>query len=179
MKFWPVPNCYSKNLPKSGPGSFAENRSDRHHCGVDIYAPKGSDVISIDSGKVLAKGVFSSPDVKPYWYTTYFVAIKNKTGKIAKYCELEDILVTDGSNVEAGQIIGHVGNILNFNNIDQNSPLYIQKIKDAGIKSMLHFELYAKEPFVLENYSGGNWFDKIKPSNLLDPTEYLLSLIPC
>jgi len=42
---------------------------------------------------------------------------------------------------------------------------------------MLHFELYAEKPVTLKNYSGGNWFDKVKPNNLLDPTKYLSSLL--
>jgi hypothetical protein len=42
---------------------------------------------------------------------------------------------------------------------------------------MLHFGLYSENPITAdENYLGGNWFNTNKPSNLLDPTEYLESI---
>jgi murein DD-endopeptidase MepM/ murein hydrolase activator NlpD len=176
MKYWPIQNYSSKNIPREGQGSFSEDRGDRKHCGVDIYASRGSRVIAIEDGIVIAKWIFTSPKTNPYWNITYFVAIKHKSGNISKYCELEDVIVLEGTKVEGGQIIGHVGDVLNLELIDQNSPDYIQKIKASGIKSMLHFELYSIEPFILENYSGGNFFGDTMPHNLLDPTEYLLAI---
>ncbi|MDD5634939.1 MAG: M23 family metallopeptidase [Candidatus Omnitrophica bacterium] len=176
MKYWPVPDSYSKNIPLNGPGSFAEDRGDRHHSGVDIYASKGSVVVSIEDGIVVAEDIFTTPGKNPYWFMTRFVAIKNGSGQICKYCELEDVSVKRGDKVKGGQVIGHVGSVLDFNNIDQGSPLYIQKMKESGVKSMLHFELYAKGPVVFENYCGGNCFSSGLPDNLLDPTEYLLSI---
>lgn len=58
MRYWPVPDSYSKNIPLHGSsGSFWENRGDRYHCGVDIYAPPGSKVIAIECGEVIDLGV--------------------------------------------------------------------------------------------------------------------------
>ena len=58
MKYWPGPNRYSKNIPTNGfSGSFWEDRDDRRHCGIDIYAPKGSGVIAIEYGKVIDIGL--------------------------------------------------------------------------------------------------------------------------
>lgn len=88
MKHWPIPNSYSKKTPIRGaPGSFWKNRDDRYHCGIDIYAPNGSDVISIEDGKVIETGTFTSPDKNPYWNTTFYVLIKNKalTLKLAEH----------------------------------------------------------------------------------------------
>jgi hypothetical protein len=53
MVQWPVPESYSQRIPfPPSPGSFWENRDDRHHCGVDIYAPCGSVVVAVESGEV-------------------------------------------------------------------------------------------------------------------------------
>ncbi|MFO8235184.1 MAG: M23 family metallopeptidase [Bacteroidales bacterium] len=176
MKFWPVPNSYSKEVPISGAGSFAESRGSRHHYAVDIYAPVSSKVLATENGKVIAEGVFTTPAVKSYWNMTYFVAIKHDSGYIAKYCELGDLLVNKGDQVKGGEVIGHIGKVLNFKEINSQSPLYIQKIKEAEVEGMLHFELYKEEPVIFRDYNGGNWHNHQKPDNILDPTTYLSSL---
>ncbi len=54
MHIWPVPNSFSKTLPRSGSaGSFWENRKDRHHCGIDIYAPMHCEVLTIENARVV------------------------------------------------------------------------------------------------------------------------------
>ena len=94
MRYWPVPESYSKIIPKNkSPGSFWENRQDRFHCGIDIYAPDGSKVISIDDGNVLETGIFTAHELIPYWNETKFVLIKNQDGIICKYSELKDAVV--------------------------------------------------------------------------------------
>ncbi|MEM4318372.1 MAG: M23 family metallopeptidase [Candidatus Pacearchaeota archaeon] len=176
MRYWPVPDSYSKDIPRQGPGSFAENRQDRIHSGVDIYAPEGAKVVAIENGLVIAQGIFTSPKLNPYWNKTYYVAIKTNSNFINKFCELKDVVVEVGDNVKGGQLIGHIGVVLNFRKINEDSPLYIQKLKAANIASMLHFELYLNELVNSENYFSGNWLNYSKmPKNLLDPTRYLLS----
>ncbi len=178
MKTWPVPNSYSKTIPAgSSPGAFWENRGDRFHCGVDIYAPKGSDVVSIEDGTVEKIGTSSSPDKVSYCNVTKFVAIKNSNGYICVYSELNDIVIRVGEYVKPGQLIGHVGQILNPQKVDDNSPLYIQKAKKNGNLSMLHFELYQAPLGETTNFPAGNWFKNERPRNLLDPTDYLLSIL--
>lgn len=174
MMIWPVKNSYSKQLPQKGqPGSFWEDRGDRFHCGIDIYAPIGSDVISIEDGNVVSVGTATSPQQISYWNKTHYVVIRNDSGLFCKYAELDDLMVKDGESVEPGQLIGHVGLVLNSSRIDKFSPVYIQKLRDKN-PSMLHFELYSREPIQShKNYCGGNWFGPSKPSNLLDPTDYL------
>ena len=174
MKYWPVPNSYSKKIPKeNSPGSFWENRGDRYHCGIDIYAPEGSDVLSVEDGKVIDIDIFTSSDKMTYWNATYYVLLKNKNGFVCKYAELHDILVKKEMVVKAGEIIGHVGSVLNTDQISKQSPQYIQRLNDNNKQSMLHFELYTSEPNNHEYYSGGNWFGATKQKNLLDPTNYL------
>ncbi len=175
MKHWPVPSSYSKIIPASGsPGSYWEHRGDRRHCGVDIYAPESSDVHSIESGTVIGAGRFTSPDRTSYWNETYYVLIRNESGLVCKYAELGHVKVKEGGHIKAGQLIGHVGLVLNGSKITPDSPEYIQKLKHA---SMLHFELYRSNPIEANDaYSGGNWFSDTKPENLLDPGDYLSSL---
>lgn len=178
MKYWPVPDCFSRIIGAIGSqGAFWEDRGDRYHCGVDIYARDGSDVLSIEEGKVVEIGIFTSKDKVSYWNTTSYILIENENGLLSKYAELGDVVVNVGESVKAGQLICHVGLVLNLDEITQNSPLYIQKLKQKGNQSMLHFELYRSIPTETANYLGGNWFGKTKPENLLDPTDYLKSLL--
>ncbi len=51
-----------------------------------------------------------------------------------------------GEPVEAGQVIGQVGMVLNDRAIRADAPLYIQKLKEAGLGSMLHLEVYRVMP---------------------------------
>ena len=82
-----------------------------------------------------------------------------------------------GDKIKAGQLIGKVGLVLNSKKINKTSPDYIQKLKNKN-PSMLHLELYSNNPIKShDNYLGGNWFGDKKPNNLLDPTEYLKSIL--
>ncbi len=171
MKFWPVPNSFSKNLPEKGSGSFWEDRGDRWHCGVDIYAPEGSKVIAIEDCKVLKIGLFTNPERADYWNFTYFALVKQKDEKFCKYAELGEVLIKEGDFVKAGSQIGTVGLVLNPWKIDEESPIYIQKLKENP--SMLHFETYSGSPEESEEYLGGNWFGVKKPKKLLNPVIYL------
>ena len=174
MKYWPVPDSYTKKIPdKNLPGSFWENRQDRYHCGIDIYAPDGSDVISIDNGYVVKTGIFTKSTTVPYWNQTRYIIIKNTKDLLYNYAELGDVVVKKGEYVNAGQLIGHVGTVLNINKVTIKSPKYIQKIKNNKHQSMLHFEIYNNLPSSNKKYSGGNWFGKNKPSYLLNPANHL------
>ena len=174
MKFWPVPESYSRELPEKGaPGSFWENREDRHHCGVDIYAPKGSRVRAVEAGEVIEVGRFTSPELLSYWNVTYYLLLQLQNGLVSKYAELGEVLVKAGQRVRAGQVIALVGSVLNPDKITEGSPPYIRCLRDNGKQSMLHFELYEKGPTSSENYLGGNCFEEIKPDGLLDAASYL------
>jgi murein DD-endopeptidase MepM/ murein hydrolase activator NlpD len=176
MRKWPIPDSFSKKVPEKGePGSFWKNRGDRHHCGVDIYAPCGSNVVAVENGVVIDSGLFTSPDFVPYWHKTYFVIVKHMDGLVCKYAEMGNIEVKTGDMIAAGQVIGSVGDVLNPDKITTESPSYIQDLKKNGIQSMLHIELYQGMPGKRDDYLGGNLFSHVKPENLLDPTEYFNS----
>lgn len=85
--------------------------------------------------------------------------------------------VETGESIKAGQLIGHVGLVLDTGKITPDSPPYIQKLKKRENPSMLHFELYSSPPDDTEDYLGGNWFGDLKPKNLLDPADYLRSTL--
>lgn len=177
MKFWPVPDSYKKNLPHAGnPGAFWENRGDRNHCGIDIYAPRKSAVLAVDTGRVVEVGIFTSPEAVPYWNVTYYILIRHEGGLVAKYAELEEAVVREGDRAAAGDVIGFVGSVLNPEKITESSPPYVRLLKGNGHSSMLHFELYQGLPLPACNYLGGNSFNALKPQNILDPTAYLEGL---
>jgi murein DD-endopeptidase MepM/ murein hydrolase activator NlpD len=174
MKFWPVPNSYEKILPEKGAsGSFWEDRGDRRHCGVDIYAPEGSPVHAVEEGIVIRTSVFTSREMVAYWNTTYAVLIKQVDGFLSRYAELGHVRVSKGDRVKAGQIIGVVGSVLNLQAVSEDAPLYIRLLKENGRSCMLHFEVFRAEPDLDHLYSGGNLFSSSRPDCLLDAAGYL------
>lgn len=163
-----------KRIPQKGEaGSFWEDRGDRYHCGIDLYAPENSEVVSIEGGIVAETGLMTSPEILPYWNPTYYVIIEHDKGLFCKYGELAGFTVKKGDEIEAGSLIGHVGMVLNSEKIDSFCPLYIRRLKNKN-PSMLHFEVWENEPITVHrNYLGGNWFSEEKPENLRDPAGYL------
>jgi murein DD-endopeptidase MepM/ murein hydrolase activator NlpD len=176
MTIWPVPKISSPVLPQQGePGSFWEDRGDRHHCGVDIYAPAGSEVLACENGEVIDAGIQTSPEQVSYWEKTLYILIKNRSGLYCRYAELADTNVKIGDRILEGEVIGHVGTVIKSHLVDGCSPLYIQRLKLAGHFSMLHFEIYRLRPGYMRAYSGGNWFGEGRPEGLLDPGPYLVN----
>jgi murein DD-endopeptidase MepM/ murein hydrolase activator NlpD len=178
MKFWPVPESRPEDLGNErSSGFFWENRGDRRHCGVDIYAPEGSRVLAIEDGEVLDVGIFTSNGKVSYWNTTYYVLLQKQTGIIGKYAELREALVRPGEHVQAGDLIGHVGSVLNPERVFDDSPDYIKSLVQHNRHSMLHFELYRKGAGEPSLYSGGNVFTHEMPDHLMDPTDYLRAVL--
>ncbi|MBP2030241.1 murein DD-endopeptidase MepM/ murein hydrolase activator NlpD [Methanohalophilus levihalophilus] len=161
-------------LPEKGEsGSFLEDRKDRIHCGIDIYAPAGTEVLAIEEGIVVDIGIMTSPDILSYWNETHYVIVKTASGMFCKYAELGETSVRIQEEVKEGDLIGKVGMVLNPEKIDETAPLYIQDLKNRN-PSMLHFELWNKEPCTSPpDYLGGNWFEEGVPDGLLDPGPYI------
>jgi len=140
---------------------------------VDLYAPVGTEVVSIEDGRVLSASIFTSPDLMPYWNITYQVLIAHASGIFCRYAELGDLAVETGAVVEGGEVIGHVGVVLNLSLVGAGSPAYIRKLKERGMPSMLHFEVFATAPGEDRRYLGGNWFSQLKPVHLINPARVL------
>ncbi len=172
--YWPVPAGYSKHLPINGEdGSFWQDRGDRHHAGVDIYAPPQSKVILPEDGIVLDVEIFTSPKIRQYWHLTYSIFVKSISGYFLRMAELEQPTCKQGDELIAGSLIGLVGCVLNSAEISHHSPIYIQELSERGRFSMLHFELHSCFPPDITNYLGGNYYQDFPPATLLDPTQYL------
>ncbi|MBX3042268.1 MAG: M23 family metallopeptidase [Candidatus Kapabacteria bacterium] len=176
MYCFPLLN-YHKLLPKTGSGSFGEFRNDRIHTGIDLYAEFGTEVRAVLNGEVVETGVFTSPDMVDYWNKTYFAAIQHNDGKIFKYCEMGEIFISKGELIKSGHIIGEVGKVINVQMVSQEAPDYIKSLVMTNCCSMLHFEMYSGLPYFPENYLGGNIFSKKIPDNLLNPYEFLISIL--
>ena len=172
-RFWPVPDTTPRIPASNDPGSFWEDRGDRRHMGIDIYAPKGSRVVSIEDGTVLQTGVFTTPDLSPHWNLTAQVIIAHTSGVFCRYAELHDVTVEEGSRVHGGEVIGHIGEVLNFSRVSARSPAYIRDLMAAGRSSMLHLEVYSSAPKPVFEYQGGNWFLPRKPVHIMDPALFL------
>ncbi len=174
MKIWPVPDSYSKELPKNGQnGSFWEDRGDRRHCGIDIYAPDGAEVVAIDSGKVIDHGVFTSPDMHPYWNKTYYIIIKTSQNVLFKYAELKDVFVHVGEYVENGQPLGTVGTVIVEKDVTYKDPYYVREMAEKGTLCMLHLELYKAPVTAVHPYLAGSFFGEHLPESLIDPSLFL------
>ena len=174
MTTWPVPASESDHIPLHGePGSFWEDRGDRFHCGVDIYAPHGSEVLACESGLVADIAPCTSPEQVPYWDTTKYILVRTQSSLYIRYAELSDVTVHLHDRILEGEILGHIGTVIRHQLVDSCSPLYIQRLKLAGHLSMLHFEVYRVRPGYMREYLGGNWFGHGTPEGLLDPAPYL------
>jgi Peptidase family M23 len=168
-RHWPLPGIERGLPPEGSPGSFWEDRGDRRHAGVDLYAPAGSPVVAIEDGTVISTGVFTSAGPVPYWNQTYQVIIAHTSGIFCRYAELGDIFTGPGVPVSGGEVIGHVGTVLDPARIGAGSPPYIRSLKEQGRGSMLHLEVYDAVPGPSQDYLGGNWFTRERPARLLDP----------
>ncbi len=174
---WPLPEGRSRTVPSRGsPGSFWEDRQDRRHCGVDLYANPGAKVVSIEDAFVLEVGTFTSPEIIPYWNETSYVLVENESRSFAKFAELATVEVKPGDRLKSGDKVGEVGSVLNPEKIDDEAPEYIRGLKERGRPSMLHFELYESRPESSDRYLGGNWFGPGKLRGLADPTAVLVAL---
>lgn len=174
MTAWPLPETGPRALPGPGePGSFWEERGDRYHCGVDLYAPPGSPVASIEKGRVLCTGIQTDPSWRPYWQRTYFVCIRHQGGYVLRYAELGDLMVSAGESVVEGKIIGHVGEVIDVSRVDRRAPPYIRRLAAGGNCSMLHLEVYRSVPRADPRYFGGNWLESDSPLYLCDPAVVL------
>lgn len=176
MSSWPLPISINTTIPQPGTrGGFWEFRGDRHHAGIDLYAAPDCDVFAIENGVVVEVTQFTSPDILHYWNVTYSILLRSESGLLFRYAELGEALVTPGENVKSGQLIGHVGLVLNPDEIGPQDPGYIQELKSAGLPSMLHFEMHQSQPDLTE-YLGGNYFSQLPPAQLMDPTPFLQSI---
>lgn len=99
---WPCSTTYKvTTLYKYSSGA-------KHSCqfkyGIDIGAPKGENVLAVESGTVIYSGYSTSSGFGNY------IKIQHDNGKVSLYAHLNTRAVEKGQRVSKGQIIGTVGN---------------------------------------------------------------------
>jgi murein DD-endopeptidase MepM/ murein hydrolase activator NlpD len=82
--------------------SYGSANGGPHNEGINIAAPLGTPVRSIDAGTV----AYSGNEIKGYGN---LVLIKHADGWISAYAHLDGIAVKKGDTVSAGQVIAKVG----------------------------------------------------------------------
>jgi len=98
---WPIAKRMGKLMSYFGYRRDPFTRRIRHHDGLDISAPYGTQVISAGKGTVVFAGREGD-----YGKT---VIIEHGNGMQTVYAHLSQISVTVGQNIEKGQVIGAVG----------------------------------------------------------------------
>ncbi len=177
MKVWPVPNSYKKTIPRKGEvGSFWEDRGDRFHCGIDIYAPPQSEVLAIENGYVIDIGKFTSEGDSHYWTDTQYIIIKTNKKLLVKYAELIEVYVHIGDYIDSGQSIGKIGNAIKKDAVSYEDPFYLQDLAEGVNISMLHLEIYKAPVTIVQPYTAGNYLGERRPESLIDPSLYLNGL---
>ncbi|MDE2037809.1 MAG: M23 family metallopeptidase [Patescibacteria group bacterium] len=160
MKAWPVPDAYSRKIPSCPDAAFGSVRSYKKgagkHAGIDIYAPVGSKVLAIESGRVVHVSEFTGAPWSPQWRRTWYVMIEHKDGRVSAYGELRKPRLRNGREIKLGQIVGYTAKVI-FGPMDIDS-------------SMLHFELHRKGSRLSQD-----WIGK-RPERFIDPTRYLRSI---
>ncbi len=179
-KSWPLGDTSSRHVPQPGQsGSFWEDRGDRHHAGVDLYAPLNTPVLAIQASRILRTYIHTSPGICPYWNTTYAIVLQLPSGTFLKYAELGSLAVSPHQVVACGAIIGHVGQVLLPERIIPADPPYIHGLQNSHHAAMLHLEAYASlPPEEDDHYLGGNFFNlSIPPQGLLNPASLLEEIV--
>ena len=95
-------------LPTQGPISspfglkrFFNEQARRPHSGIDIAAPRGSDIIAPADGEIILTGDF--------FFNGNSIFIDHGQGLITLYCHMDQLESKIGDKVKAGDIIGKVG----------------------------------------------------------------------
>lgn len=139
------------------PGAYGVQRKYEIHTGVDLYAPEGTPIRSVEDGRVVAIEWFTGPDADPpcpWWLPTKAVLVEGPSG-VVLYGEVSP-LIEEGDIVDRGQIIAMVKRVIRN---DKGRPT-----------SMLHLELHRRGT----TKSTHPWTVLHEcPESLMDPT-YLL-----
>jgi len=95
-------------LPTQGPISspfglkrFFNEQARRPHSGIDIAAPRGSNIIAPADGEIVLTGNF--------FFNGNSIFIDHGQGLITMYCHMDQLDSKEGDKVKAGDIIGKVG----------------------------------------------------------------------
>ena len=97
---WPVPD--SKRVTSDfGPRPSPKPGASSNHKGIDIGAPKGSDIVATAPGKVIISRYSSSAG--------YYISIDHGGGLCTVYMHCNELLAEVGDVVAGGEVIAKVG----------------------------------------------------------------------
>lgn len=99
---WVVPTIGALTTQFGEGRSYDGGEPETHHGGTDIGAEEGAPVVAMNRGRVvlvLEMGVYGKT-----------IAIDHGGGVVSAYSHLSDFAVREGEMVEAGALIGYVGN---------------------------------------------------------------------
>ena len=103
---WPVRG--GRVSQEYGSTAFAlRNYRGKHHNGVDIAAPIGTEVLAAEKGKVINVG--DQDRFCPRGAYGKFVVVKHENGLTTLYGHLSRYSVAIGQSVEEGNVVGYVG----------------------------------------------------------------------
>lgn len=95
-------------LPTTGPISspfglkrFFNEQARRPHSGIDIAAPRGTDIIAPMDGEIVLTGNF--------FFNGNSIFIDHGQGLVTMYCHMDKLESEQGQKVKAGDVIGKVG----------------------------------------------------------------------
>lgn len=97
---WPVPG-YTRISSPYGYRNHPILNTQKFHTGIDIPAPQGTPVTSMDDGKVIFSGVQGG-----YGNT---VMIQHDDGKVTLYAHNSALTVSVGERVQKGQVVAKIG----------------------------------------------------------------------
>jgi murein DD-endopeptidase MepM/ murein hydrolase activator NlpD len=145
---WPLRGSSSRSVSADFGDArpFGSSSPSRRHAGEDLRAPRGTDLVATEAGRVVS--------IDRDWYDaasgerTGVLLVELDSGIVVAYGELEpaSIAVTEGQRVARGELVGHV-----------------------GATKMLHLETYRSGTTRTHQWP---WAGP-PPAELLDPTQYL------
>lgn len=139
------------------PGAFGVARKHHTHEGVDLYAPPGTQVRTVEAGVVVRVEDFTGPKAgTPWWQDTQAVFVEGPSGVVV-YGELV-AQVKEGQQMAAGEVVGYLTPVLTT---PKGRP-----------DCMLHLELHAHGARQAPGWDHGC----DRPDTLKDPTPYLLAM---
>lgn len=98
-------------LPKSSGLGLPRDGGRRKHKGLDIFASRGTHVVSPVSGVVIASGNAGGT-------AGVLVKVRDASGNVHRFLHLSGTAVSTGTQIRAGQLVGFVGNTGNASTTD-------------------------------------------------------------
>lgn len=93
---WPVPHFYKVS-------SHFGQRGRKHHDGIDIPAPRGTPIVSADSGRV----IYADNGIRGYGN---MIVVAHSDDVFTVYAHNRKNMVQKGDRVRRGEVIAEVGN---------------------------------------------------------------------